>query len=57
MSINSDNIKAALSIPVKREWYDCDECGQHLLIVDDTAKCSGVYIKCKRCGKENEIRI
>ena len=44
-------------IPVEREWYLCRKCGQHLLIYDDAAKCRGVYMKCKRCGCENEIKI
>lgn len=57
MNMTGKEIKDALSIPVERKWYDCEECGQHLLIYDDTAKCKGVYIKCKRCEKENEIRI
>lgn len=57
MSMRKNRIENALSIPVERKWYDCEECGQHLLIYDDTAKCNGVYVKCKRCGKENEIKI
>ena len=47
----------AIQIPTERKWYDCDKCGQHLLIYDDSAKCKGVFIKCKQCGKEVEIRI
>lgn len=35
----------------------CDKCGQHLLIYDNTANCRGVFVKCKRCGKEVEIKI
>ena len=51
------DIKDALNIPVERKWYNCDNCGQHILIYDDTAKCRGVFVKCKRCGKEVEIKI
>ena len=50
-------LENVIQIPVERKWYDCDGCGQHLLIYDDTAKCSGVFIKCKRCGKEVEVKI
>lgn len=50
-------VKDVIKIPVKRSWYDCPKCGQHLLIYDDTAKCNGIYVKCKKCGKEVEIKI
>lgn len=49
-------LRDAIKIPTERKWFDC-ECGQHLLIYDDTAKCMGVFIKCKRCGREVEIKI
>ena len=49
--------KEILQIPTERKWYDCRKCGQHLLVYDDTAKCRGVYVKCKKCGREEEIRI
>lgn len=39
-----------------RTWYRC-ECGKALAIVDNTAQCRGVFIKCKSCGKEIEIKI
>lgn len=51
------NVKDVLRIPKERKWYDCKKCGQHLLIYNDTAKCSGVYVKCKMCGREVEIKI
>ena len=52
-------IEKVLKIPVVRKWYRCPnkECGQKLLIYDKTAQCSGVYIRCKKCGREVEIRI
>ena len=43
--------------PLKREWYKCPKCGQNLIIYDNTAKCSGVFLKCKSCKKEIEIKI
>lgn len=57
MMKNIKPIQDAFRIPLERKWYDCDKCGQHLLIYEDTAKCSGVFVKCKRCGKEVEIKI
>ena len=50
------NKKTAVKIPTERKWYDC-KCGQHLLIYDDTAKCNGVFVKCKRCRREVEVKI
>ena len=54
--MKKDDTKITIPIPTERKWFDC-ECGQHLLIYDDTAKSRGVFIKCKRCGKEVEIKI
>lgn len=44
-------------MPTERYWYLCPYCGQKLLIYDNTAQCNGVYLPCKRCGKEIEIKI
>lgn len=43
--------------PLLREWYRCSACGKKIAIYDNTAACSGVFIKCKNCGKEEEILI
>ena len=43
--------------PIERKWYLCEKCGQRLLIYDNTAKSNNVFLKCKRCGHENEIKI
>ena len=51
------DVENVLQIPTERNWYDCDKCGQHLLIYDNTANCRGVFVKCKRFGKEVEIKI
>lgn len=51
------DVKEILQIPTERRWYDCKKCGQHLLIHSDTARCNGIYIKCKKCGNEEEIKI
>lgn len=50
-------MKKILRIPTRREWYVCKNCGKKLLIYDDSAKCRGVYIRCKGCGREVEIKI
>ena len=43
--------------PLKRTWYECPTCGKKLVIYDNTASCSGVFIYCKRCKREVEIEI
>lgn len=43
--------------PLERKWYMCPFCGKKLVIYDNTAKCSGVFIMCKNCKKEVEIKI
>lgn len=39
-----------------KQWYYCNICGQKLLQIDPAVKISGVYIKCKRCRQEVEIK-
>lgn len=46
-----------IKIPTRREWYPCPYCGQHLLVYADTAVCSGLYVKCRKCRREVEIKI
>lgn len=46
-----------IKIPTRREWYPCPYCGQHLLVYTDTAVCSGLYAKCRKCRREVEIKI
>lgn len=44
--------------PLRREWVRCPSCGAKTILYDNTAKCSGVYIKCTRgCKKEFELVI
>jgi len=45
------------ALPFKRIWAKCVHCGQHLFLFDNTAWCSGIYMKCRRCKKESEIKI
>lgn len=49
--------KKLIEMPVCRKWYTCPSCGTKLLIYDNTAKSSGVYIKCRTCKKEIEVII
>lgn len=43
--------------PVERRWFYCPECGTKLLIYDNTARMSGgIFIKCRVCKKEVEIK-
>lgn len=52
-----DSNELIIKLPIERKWYTCPCCGQHLLIYNDTAKCSGIYLRCKRCGRETEVKI
>lgn len=38
-----------------REWFCCPVCGQKLAKVSPLAK-GGVFIKCKRCKNEVEVK-
>lgn len=44
-------------IPIERKWFCCKYCGKKLLIYDNTSKSRGLYIRCKNCGREVEIKI
>ena len=44
-------------IPFERKWYSCPHCGAPLLIYDNTAQSNNVFLKCKKCGNEVEIKI
>lgn len=50
-------MEAITGIPTEKKWYFCPRCGQKLLIYHNAATCSGVYMKCKRCGETVEIKI
>lgn len=41
-----------------KKWFNCPNCNQKLMKYDEKqGKSKKVYIKCKRCRKEVEIRI
>lgn len=39
-----------------REWIRCPVCGCKLAIADNTARSHGIYVKCRTCKKEIEIK-
>ena len=41
----------------KKTWYRCPICGQKILKVNGLAKSQGLFIKCKKCKNEIEIKI
>ena len=43
--------------PLQRKWYRCPHCGKNTVLYDNTAHSNGVYVKCKECRREFEIRI
>lgn len=44
-------------IPIKKEWYRCPYCGTKLFVYDNTAKASGIFMKCRTCKNEIEVKI
>lgn len=41
---------------LRRDWVKCPYCGCKLAIADNTARCEGIYIKCRVCKREIEIK-
>lgn len=37
------------------KWYFCPSCRYKLLMIDDSKDIEGVFYKCNKCGKVNEI--
>lgn len=40
-----------------KKWFRCPKCGQKLLKYKEDAESKKVYLKCKRCKNEIEIKI
>ncbi|HWQ74507.1 MAG TPA: hypothetical protein VN441_04265 [Syntrophomonas sp.] len=40
---------------MNKQWFHCPVCGQKLC--QCTEKAQGVYIKCKKCKQEVEVKI
>jgi transcription elongation factor Elf1 len=41
----------------ERHWFTCPCCGQKICQFADGAMSLQVFIKCKKCGNEIELRI
>lgn len=39
------------------KWYFCPHCGRKLIKYSSGATAERLYLKCRQCGKEVEIRI
>lgn len=43
---------------IERKWLLCPHCGMKVLLYDNTANCSGVFVKCTRgCRQTFEVQI
>ena len=40
-----------------QKWYKCPFCNKKLIKFNEDAKCKGVFLLCKKCKKEVEIKI
>ena len=43
--------------PLERRWYKCPKCGAKLAIIDNTTRCNNLFIKCRVCKNETEVKI
>lgn len=50
-------ISRKTELPVERKWYRCKYCGKKLLIYNNIAESHDIYIRCKNCNREVEIKI
>lgn len=39
------------------KWFQCPICGQKILKISAASKSEGLYIKCKKCKNEIEIKV
>nr|DAZ26035.1 MAG TPA: zinc-ribbon domain protein [Caudoviricetes sp.] len=42
---------------LQKKWYTCPHCGKRLAAYVGKAQSRGIYIKCKQCKREIEIKI
>lgn len=40
-----------------KKWFLCPFCNKKLIKYDKDAECKGVFLLCKKCGKQIEIKI
>lgn len=51
-------MKNILKPPLEKKWVKCPFCDAKTILFDNTAECSGVYVKCTRgCKREFEVKI
>lgn len=43
--------------PTPKGWFACPKCGQRILKVAEGARSEKLFIKCKQCRNEIEIKI
>lgn len=43
--------------PLERKWFKCPVCGTKLAVYDNTSRSSGIFIKCKTCKNEIELKV
>ena len=57
MSNNTYGGETLPALPFKRRWAKCPHCGKNIVLFHDSAKCTGVFFKCRQCHKEFELKI
>ena len=57
MRLDGDDMKKIEYPPFRREWVRCPFCRTKLAVYDNAAKSKGVYVKCRTCKREIEIKI
>lgn len=57
MRLGGDEMRKLKYPPLERKWFKCPHCNTKLAVVDNTAKSNGVFIKCRVCKNEIEIKI
>ena len=57
MHLREVGMKKLKKPPLLRQWYYCPYCHTKLVVYDNTARVTGVYIKCRTCKKEVPIKI
>ena len=40
-----------------KKWFLCPYCKKKLIKYEKDAECKSVFLLCKKCGKEIEVRI
>ena len=46
-------VKRIIKIPaMRKDWFTCKKCHKKLLLFNDIANSTGIFIKCKKCQKK-----